>query len=109
MSQNPTPLSYARPAPESRHDMVYTALLGALVFFHLLGLVVLWWVWHSPTYPPESVPAMRMVTSLYVVLLLFEAAVLILRIAAPAHRQWPTVSLNVVLLLSFPFGTALGI
>jgi hypothetical protein len=34
---------------------------------------------------------------------------LLVRLVFPAYRRWPTVGLNVLLLLCFPLGTALAI
>ena len=42
-------------------------------------------------------------------LLLASVAVLIIRIAFPSLRKWPTFALNIILALYFPIGTALAI
>ncbi|HEX4056029.1 MAG TPA: hypothetical protein VHX86_17330 [Tepidisphaeraceae bacterium] len=36
-------------------------------------------------------------------------AVLVIRIFYPAYRRWPTVAINIILILWPPFGTALAI
>jgi len=35
--------------------------------------------------------------------------VLVIRIGFPTCRRWPTLGLNIVLLIMFPVGTALGV
>jgi hypothetical protein len=50
-----------------------------------------------------------MIFGVMLFLLLFEVGVLVIRLAFPAHRKWPTVALNIVMLMLVPLGTALGI
>jgi hypothetical protein len=109
MNQDAPHIPYATAVSKSQHDTVYSVLLGALAFFQLLGAVTLWWVTQMPTFQANSAWAIHMVISIQVCFLLFEVVVLIIRVAAPAHRKWPTVALNVVLLISFPIGTIIGI
>jgi hypothetical protein len=47
-----------------------------------------------------------MVAAIYICLLLLEVGVLIIRLAMPMQRKWPTVMLNIIILLLFPLGTA---
>jgi len=104
------PLPYATPLPPgSRHDTIYTALLGALCAMSLLGTVMMGVMTRAPGQAPETVWVLKVVFVMYLVFLLLQVAVLIIRIAFPQHRKWPTVALNVFLLLWLPFGTALGI
>jgi hypothetical protein len=35
--------------------------------------------------------------------------IVLIRIFAPQKRKWPTLALNIILLVMFPFGTILGI
>ena len=110
MIPSSTPLSYAPPVPARPwHDVVYTSLLGAVAFFQIFGALTSWFTSRLPTRPPESVWALHFVVAIQLLYVAFETAVLIIRIAAPRYRKWPTVILNIVLLASFPFGTLLGI
>lgn len=93
----------------SVHDLIYSALLGAVMFFTLISVLVVLWI--AGTASAESHPTwpFYMLASMYGSLLLFELVVLIIRIRFPNTRKWPTVALNVVLLLFFPFGTLLAV
>jgi len=92
----------------SRHDVIYSVLLAVLSFFSLIGVVTIWFISTGPALPAGSVLAFRLAIAINVCFLLLEVAVLLVRLAMPAQK-WPTVVLNIVLLLSFPLGTALGI
>jgi Na+-driven multidrug efflux pump len=59
--------------------------------------------------PPEVARIMHLIFEIYVLLVLFAAAVLLIRIATPAYRKWVTLALNIVMLFLFPIGTALAI
>lgn len=51
----------------------------------------------------------RFILLINVCYFLFEVSILILRVGFPANRKWPTIAQNIVLLLSFPLGTVLGV
>jgi hypothetical protein len=63
----------------------------------------------SPTMPAESRGTFQMIVGIYAVLLAAMVATLILRGVAPPAGRVATMALNIVLLIVFPFGTALGI
>ena len=112
--QTPAPLpliAYAAPAPAKRrtHDVVYTALLGAVLFFQLLGALCLEFILRTPDFPAESVRIIQLIVAIELLYAAFEVIVLVIRIVAPSYGKWPTVALNVCLLPSFPFGTALAV
>jgi hypothetical protein len=105
-------LSYAPPPVESttaRHNRIYTALLIALAVFCALGMVSIFSLSRSPTMPPESRSTFQMIIWIYAVLIAAMVATLILRGVAPPAGRIATMALNVILLIVFPFGTALGI
>src|SRR4051794_35561392 len=105
-------LNYAPPPVESataRHNRIYTALLLAFALFCVLGMISLFVISRSPTMPPESRRSLQMIDGIYGVLVAAMAATLILRGVAPRAGRIATMALNVVLLIVFPFGTALGI
>jgi hypothetical protein len=106
----PIPLPSASAARSmSLHDKIYTAALAAVAFFSLIGIVSLWAITQMPAFSHESLWAIHMVILINACFFSFEVAILIVRIAFPKSRKWPTIALNIVLLLSFPLGTALSI
>src|SRR5256885_8766491 len=107
MSSGPSPAS--SPQPLSRADTIYTALLGVLAFFQLLGALTYLWMAHLPDLQKSAILIMYVGLTINAAYLAFELLVLIIRVRAPAKRKWPTFALNIVLLLVLPFGTALGI
>ena len=104
------PIPYATPLPaRSNHDRIYSALLGALLFFLLIPTLEMWFLSRRPGQPAETIWVMQLLFAIFLCFWLFVAGVLVIRIAFPAHRKWPTVALNIVMLMWIPFGTALGI
>jgi hypothetical protein len=104
------PLPYATPAsPRSKHDTIYTALLGVTSFFSLIGAIEMWFLAYRTPLAPESRWAIQFVFCLMLLLTTIQAAVLLIRIFLPARRKWVTVTLNIILLAAVPWGTALGI
>jgi hypothetical protein len=107
MTSGPSPAISSEPL--SRADTIYTALLGVLAFFQLVGVLTYWWVAHLPNMQRTAVLIMYLSATINAAYLAFELLVLIIRLRAPARRKWPTFALNIAILLVFPFGTALGI
>src|SRR4051812_31230014 len=106
------PLTYVPPPVESataRHNRIYTALLIAFALFCAFGMISIFFMSHSPTIPPESRRMFLMVVWIYAALVAAMVATLILRGVAPRAGRIATMALNIVLLIVFPFGTALGI
>lgn len=106
------PLDYAPPPVESaaaRHNRIYGALLMALALFLAMGMVSLFFVSRNPTFSPESRGVLEMIIGVYAVLMAAMVVTLILRGVAPRAGRIATMGLNIVLLIVFPFGTALGI
>ena len=106
------PLNNAPPPVESatlRHNRIYTALLIALAVFCALGMISLFAMSRSPTMPAESRWTFQMIIGIYALLIVVMAATLILRGVAPSAGRVATMALNIILLIVFPFGTALGI
>ena len=94
----------------SRHDTIYNSLLGAIGFLLLLGGVGMFTLSQSPDLPPESRWVFRMSMAVGAAYALAAAVTLVVRFKAPAAaRRTVTMAMNVVLLLYFPLGTALGI
>ena len=106
------PLNYAPPPVESataRHNRTYTALLIALALFCALGMISIFSISRSSTIPPESRWTFEMIIRIYAALIAAMVATLILRGVAPRAGRVATTALNIILLIVFPFGTALGI
>jgi cell division protein FtsW (lipid II flippase) len=106
------PLNYARPPVESataRHNRIYTALLIALALLCALGMISMFFMSRSPTIPPESRWTFQMIVWIYGVLIAAIVVILVLRGVAPRAGRIATMALNIVLLIVFPIGTALGI
>jgi len=106
------PLSYASPPVESaraRHNRIYTALLIALTLFCAMGMTSLFFLSRVATMSPESRWPIDMVIGIYALLVAAMITTLILRGVAPRAGRVATMSLNIVLLFLFPFGTALAI
>jgi len=105
------PLHYAPPAesPSARHNRIYTILLIVLAAFCGLGMISMIFTSRNPTIPAESRWVFQMMVGIYAVLVAGMVATLILRGTAPSAGRIATKALNIVLLIVFPFGTALGI
>jgi hypothetical protein len=95
------------PPIKSRHDMIYTVLLAVLAFFYLITSLQLWFL--RDRIQPEARTGIYMVLAMFICYLLAMLAILIIRIAAPSIRKWPTFTLNILLAPLFPAGTALAI
>ncbi|MDP9172907.1 MAG: hypothetical protein M3O30_03465 [Planctomycetota bacterium] len=93
----------------STHDYVYTSLLGAFGFFLLIGMIMLGWMRFLPTIDADGRFILLMLICIEGVFLTAICAVLVIRIAFPAYRRWPTLWLNIILLLMVPIGTVLAI
>ena len=93
----------------ANHDTIYSVLLAVVTFFQLMSTTMMGFMTMRPGLPAESAWVLRLVFVVELFPLLLEVVVLIIRIAFPAYRKWPTVVLNIVLLPWLPFGTALGI
>jgi uncharacterized membrane protein YqjE len=104
------PIQYATPLPpRSTHDQIYTVLLGVVTFFCLIAVIEMGFLAHRPGQDPTSSWVFWMVCFIYMAFILFAGTVLLIRIVWPAYRKWATMAVNIVLLVVFPFGTALGI
>src|SRR5262245_34400072 len=100
------------PAPilvTSTHDKIYTTLLGVLAFFFVMATVSMTGFADSPTMNEQSRATFRWVSKIVACYAAACVAVLLLRLLAPAYRKWPTLGLNVILLVYFPIGTPLAI
>jgi len=93
----------------NNHNRTYTALLIALALLDSMGIITMLFLTNSPSSPPESRWILQMVAAINAVLVLAIVATLILRSALPKAGRIATTALNIVLLFSFPLGTALGI
>jgi hypothetical protein len=104
-------LDYQSPAPSTttNHDHIYTTLLGVFGFFMLIGTTTLFWVRRRFGSSAEAGNAMFLVLLINGCLLAAVMLVLLIRLIFPAQRKWPTVGINIILLISFPLGTALAI
>ena len=96
--------------PESRHNRIYNSLLLAASVLCSFGIVSLWFISQSPVIKADDGAWMfQMIIGFYVLLIMAMVTTLILRQKSPAIGRICTMALNIVLLLFFPFGTALGI
>lgn len=105
------PLNYAPPPIESataRHSRIYTALLGGLAFF-AIATMGMFAIIRSPTLPLETRWRIQMIVAIYALLIAAMVATLVLRGVAPRAGRIATMALNIILLIVFPVGTALGI
>ena len=96
-------------SPRRQHDAIYSVLLGVFAFFQSLSVISLWVMAGNPELSAISAWVLRMTAAAHLCFLMIEVAVLLIRIAAPAYRKWPTLALNIILLFLFPLGTALSI
>jgi hypothetical protein len=104
-------IDYQQPdaARPTTHDHIYTSLLAALAFLLMIGIGTLIWMRQLPRTSTESKAALLLpmiVESFYLAAIVL---VLFIRIVAPKTRRWPTFTLNIVLFLFFPLGTALAV
>jgi len=93
--------------PKRRHDIIYSVLLAVLAFFYVVTTLELWFL--RDRIQPEARAGLHMVLATFVCYLLAMFAVLIIRIAFPSIRKWPTLFLNIILVPLIPPGTALAI
>src|SRR5258708_18266 len=93
----------------SKHDTIYNSLLGALALLFLLGCMSMFAFSQNPNLPPESRWVFRLSMAMAAAYAVAAAVTLVVRFKAPAARRAVTMAMNVVLLLHFPLGTALGI
>jgi hypothetical protein len=96
------------PTPKN-HNAVYTSLLGVLAFFLLLGIGSSVMQMHLPKIPPVVRTVFEFTIFVEASYIAAIVVVLLIRIFSPAHARWPTFALNIILLIGFPFGTALAI
>ena len=104
-------LDYKTPTPPTTttHDHIYTTLLGVLGFLMITAIVTLAMIRMMPTIPAESRTILLMPLATEGLFLAAIVLVLFIRLVFPAYRRWPTMGLNIILLLFVPFGTALAI
>src|SRR5688572_24563074 len=93
----------------SNHDHIYTTLLGVLGFFLIIGMITLYSIRQRPGATTESKTALGNVLLIDGCFLAAIMLVLLIRIVSPANRRWPTLGLNIILVLFVPIGTALAI
>src|SRR4051812_46830929 len=98
-----------RATTTSNHDHVYTTILGVLAFFVVIGMVTLNALRNRPGIDPDAKAALLLPLSVEGCFLAAVVLILAIRLVFPPHRRWPTLGLNIALLLFFPLGTALGI
>jgi hypothetical protein len=96
----PTTVNPARP---------YTIALIVLAFLLLAGVGDMVFLRHYGETPPTAKPIYVLIAYLGGLYVLAIAATVALRAWAPAAGRIATVALNIILLLAFPFGTAVGI
>ncbi|HZK79848.1 MAG TPA: hypothetical protein VFC46_02250 [Humisphaera sp.] len=92
----------------SKADKTYTVVLAVLAYISLVSIITLWAITRSPNFRQDGRWAIEMVIATQACFLLCEVVALFVRVMFPASRKWPTIALNIVLLLSFPLGTAIG-
>ncbi len=97
-----------KPIP-TNHDAVYSSLLAAFAFFLLMGVGFMVWMMWLPTTPANTKPAFQLIVFTEAAYGAVSLLVLLIRILLPTYRRWPTFALNIILLVSIPFGTALAI
>jgi len=93
----------------SRHDKIYTMLLGVIAFLFITAAISLSNFATNPRYPAETQAVFRMTVRIVALYIAACIGVLLIRVFAPQHRKWPTLGLNIVLVIYFPFGTPLAI
>jgi uncharacterized membrane protein YqjE len=74
-----------------------------------MGMVGQYFISKMPTITPDIRPIFMMEIVIEAIYLLLLLVVLLVRLICPAYRRWPTLGVNILLLVFFPFGTALGI
>src|SRR4051812_48538792 len=89
------------------HDRVYTTLLAVLAFLTVLEIGVLVRVATRATSTAERADRAQFSAFLQGCYLVAIVVVLVIRLASPMKRRWPTLALNLVLLIDLPFDTLL--
>jgi hypothetical protein len=104
------PLGYeSRPNPTDRHNRIYTITLMVFCFFGVVGALEMWMLRRLPGLDPTGKLLFEVIAMVYAVVTVAMAATVALRYWSPPAGRIATVGINVVLLIFFPFGTALAI
>jgi Ca2+/Na+ antiporter len=75
----------------------------------LLGILSLTGMMNRPGIDAQGRWALGVARNMNVCIMLFCVAILVVRKTLPAQRKWITRVLNILLLISFPIGTAIAI
>ena len=103
-------LGYAeRPNPSVRHNRIYTITLLVFCFFGVISALEMWMFRRMPGLNPTGKIVFGVTAMIYAVVTAAMAATVALRFWSPPAGRIATVAINVVLLIFFPFGTALAI
>ena len=82
------PISYATPLPaRSKHDVIYTTLLGVLTAMWLMGMIMMGFMIVHLRQSGEPTWVFGMVFATYLTLFLLQVAVIIIRLAFPQYRK----------------------
>jgi hypothetical protein len=99
---------YPKPHP-ANHNLIYTALLGAIGFFLTISCVEILWIGYRTNQPPQSQNTLELVALINGIYALLCISTMFIRLLFPRGRKFITLMTNIVSLVYFPFGTALAI
>jgi hypothetical protein len=105
----PAWLSIDRDMSANRHNRIYTILLIVSAFLLLTSIITMLSMTRMPGIAPDAQWVFEMTACSEAAYLAAIVITLILRGKSPAAGRIATTALNIVLLVLFPLGTALGI
>src|SRR3954465_8711367 len=93
----------------NQHNRTYTVALIVMAFLYGLGVITMAFMSRSSTLPERSQWVFQMTAWMNGAFTAAMVTTLILRGVAPDAGRIATNALNIILLISFPLGTVLGI
>lgn len=102
-------IDYQSASTVTRHDNVYTVLLGVPCIKAVFAILQIGSI--RSRLPFNSTERDKLLGSMVIAGICFFLllTILLIRLIFPAYRRWPTLGLNLILLPFIPFGTALAI
>jgi hypothetical protein len=93
----------------SKAERTYSIALGVLTGFNIFGIISLNAVMNRHGMDDSGRAGLSLARNMDVCFIVLSIAAILVRFAPAAPRKWFSTVLNILLLLIFPFGTAIGI
>jgi voltage-gated potassium channel Kch len=96
-----TPAFWGNPQM-NKHNTIYSVLFIVAAFFWLVGASATWTVL-------DDAPIRTFILTIYATLIFLAGLTLVMRLTRSPHAKLITMATNIIYLLFFPVGTAIGI